>query len=118
VLETGLTPWADLSLVRKAFVALGEVIAPSRWGAFFYVLLLNFVLLLVLGMFCACVSFVFVEIVSSVLGDAGSAVGWGIIGIAVLGIAALPVIRLVLLIVESNAYSRTGVPPVWKAGIL
>jgi hypothetical protein len=26
--------------------------------------------------------------------------------------------RLILLVKESNAYSHTGVPPTWKAGIL
>jgi hypothetical protein len=118
VIETGLTPWADLSLIKKAFVAIGEVIAPSRWGPFFFVLLLNTLLLLLFGLVFACILNVLLTAVAETSTAAADVLGGVLVGLVVLGTISLLVYRLVCLIKESNEYSRTGVPVVWKARIL
>ena len=46
-----------------------------------------------------------------------STCGYGILLLETIVFLIAPVVRLLHLIGESNAYSRTGEPPAWKAGL-
>lgn len=116
VRKTGLTSWMDLSPVEKVFVALGEVVAPSLWQPFGNVLMLNFFLLLICGSVFALVLYALQVAVSGVSPAAADVLEGIMVGLFVTGMISRPVYRLICLIKESNEYSRTGVPPVWKGG--
>jgi hypothetical protein len=75
--ETGLTPWADLSIAKKLTTAIREILFPTyaysnQLEGCLYLLVLF----------------------------------WLLIPIAF--------VKLILAIGESNRYSQTAVPPVWK----
>jgi hypothetical protein len=114
VMETGLTPWADLPATRRIIVGLGEIIAPSRWGKVFFVLLLEFVL----ASLYVCGLTIVLAGISAFLPSWAAPVPWVIAGVGTLALLTIPVVRLVRMVKESNQYSETATPVEWKAGIL
>ncbi len=115
VIDTPLKPWAKLSFFAKLFTALGEIIAPSRLGVFFYALISNFLLYVIFGSFFGCGLYVLWP--SGLSAEQTTGLIWALVCLLVFLIIGLPIIRLILLIRESNEYSASGIPPVWKAGI-
>lgn len=112
LIETTLTPWSNLSFTRKILAAISEVIAPSRWGPSCYVLLLNFILLMVFGFLVT----VCVALFAGEQGLFGPAC-WGLLFGGIFIYLIVTVTRLARLTRESNHYSQTGEPPKWEAGI-
>lgn len=119
VMETGLTPWADLPAGRKLLLALSELIVPS-WNlpvkAFFGNL---FAWLWVSGMLGglggALIAYVGLVILEYPYDSSwfDTATTIDVIAAAIIGFLLVPVQRLIRMIMESSKYSKTGVPPVW-----
>jgi hypothetical protein len=107
LVQTGLDSWAQLPTGRKIIAALGEIIAPSWMGlsgcdAVFLIPLMQVFLWLMVALPLALIGFAI---------SSNSPVGF-LIGLLVY--PALLVWRLVKMIRESNAYTQTSTPPVWK----
>ncbi len=126
VMETGLTPWADLPTGRKLLLALSELIVPS-WNfpmkAFIGNLFAWYFVSGMLGLLGGALILVFAisydssSIFSITQGDSSwfnTAMTIDVIVAAIIGFLLIPVQRLIRIIIESNKYSKTGIPPVWK----
>jgi hypothetical protein len=112
-METGLTPWADLPTGRKLLLALSELIIPS-WNLPIWAFLGNlfswyFVSAMLGGVAAA---FIFVYGYGSSWVDTAMTIN--VIAAITIGFLLVPGQRLIRMIVESNKYSKTGVPPVWR----
>jgi hypothetical protein len=116
VRKTSLTSWTNLSPVEKVFAALGEVVAPSLWQPFGNVLMLNFFRLLIYASLLALVLYALQAAISEASPAAANVLEGIMVGLFAIGMISRPVYRLICLIKESNEYSRTSVPPVWKGG--
>lgn len=113
VLETGLTPWADLSTGRKLLLALSELIVPS-WNRPIWAFLGNlFAWWFVSGAIALLGHFTLSSVLSSE-SISTSIESQVLIFAAILGFILVPGLRLIRMIVESNKYSRSGIPPVWR----
>ena len=115
VIDMPLNTWAELPFFTKLFTAFGEIIAPSRLGVFFYALISNFLLHVIFGSFFGCGLYMLWP--SGLSAEQTNGLVWALVCFLAFLIITLPIIRLILLIRESNEYSATGIPPVWKAGI-
>lgn len=117
-LQTGLKPWAEFSLFERAALALGELLGASRWGPFPYACLLN----CMFTSLCAMMVCGTLYGINSETGGVDRALAFLAVFFCLVGplflILALLSIRLMRMILESDAYSKTGIPPEWDAGIL
>ncbi len=118
VLKTNFTPWADLSTGRKLLLALSEfclseLIVPS-WNRPIWAFLGNlFAWWFVSGAIVLLGHFTLSSVLSSesISTSIESKVP---IFAAILGFILVPGLRLIRMIVESNKYSRSGIPPIWR----
>ena len=105
--RTGLKEWEEFSLINQIGIAISEIIAPSRFGKVFYSFLFYNLVIIAIGFFCS-VAFI---------------ANWPFCGIGILVfwvpvMVGGPIIRIIRLINESNRYSETKVPPVWKKSVI
>ncbi len=105
--RTGLKEWKDFSLISQIGIAITEIIAPSRFGKIFYSFLFYSLVIIVIGFFSS-VAFI---------------AKWPFCGIGILVfwvpvLVGGPILRLIRLIKESNKYSETKVPPLWKKSVI
>ncbi len=113
VIETGLTPWANLPGSRKALIAISELFVPS-WNfpirAFFGNLLAWLFVSMTLGLLLMFI------VVGLFFNSSDNAIApYLVVTIPVItGFILVPFQRLVRMIIESNKYSKTGIAPVWK----
>lgn len=101
--RTGLEGWRDLFLPRKLWLAFLEVVTPSRFGKTCYTyLVLNMISWILVG------ASLFLFIVGSPV------CGWITLVVYLFCFYGLAIYRLIRIIRESNEYSDTLRPPVWK----
>jgi len=119
-METNLTPWADLPTGRKLLLALSELIVPS-WNlpvqAFVGNLFAWYFVSGMLGLLGgALVAYVGLVILAYSYDSSwfSTAMTIDVIAAAIIGFLLVPVQRLIRMIMESNRYSKTGIPPVWR----
>ncbi len=113
VMGTGLTPWTDLPTGRKLLLALSELLVPS-WNLPVWTFIGNlFAWYLVSGML-GMLGWAFIFAYDDGSGWADTALTINVIAAIAIGFLLVPGQRLIRMIVESNRYSKTGVPPVWR----
>lgn len=101
--RTGLEGWSDLFLPRKLWLAFLEIVTPSRFGKTCYTfLVLNMISWILLG------ASLFMFVVGSPV------CGWITLGVYLFCFYGLAIYRLIRIIRESNEYTETRRPPVWK----
>src|SRR6185369_5982951 len=94
VIDTPLKTWAQLPFFAKLFTALGEIIAPSRLGVFFYALISNFLLYVIFGSFFGCGLYM---LSSEMPAEQTTGLAWALVFFLAFLIITLPIIRLILL---------------------
>jgi hypothetical protein len=114
VLNTNLDGWASLSSERRILLAVQEFFFPSWIGvqaSSCNGLLATFFIQLFFWFLCF---LPFVGLVS-LIGNPSTNIFSNIL--MYLGMSAYPIlliVRLIRMIQESNAFTRTGTPPIWK----
>lgn len=117
VIETGLTPWAELSTGRKLLLALSELIVPS-WNRPVWAFLGNlFAWWFVSGAIALLGHFTLSSVLSS--GSTNTSIDSKVLIFAAFsGFILVPGLRLIRMIVESNRHSKSRIPPVWRVSPL
>lgn len=113
VIETGLTPWAELSTKRKLLLFISEIIVPS-WNlpvkAFFGNLFAWYFVSAALGF----IGYGIINAYGNGASWINEAITIDVIVAAIIGFCLVPFRRLIRMILESNKYSKSGTLPVWQ----
>lgn len=117
-IRTGLTGWSHLSPAEKVFIGISEIIAPSRFGPVLYSLIFEFLIgfLLCIPIGCLLVS-IHDPLTALVSQNFATFIEFSLVGLLLLIIIAALTARLIRLVKESNEFSKTNIPPEWKAGV-
>jgi hypothetical protein len=106
VLETGLTPWNNLSAGKKLYYCFLELIIPS-WEcpvkAFIGNIMIWYFIANLIGF---CLYYLF--------GSKPEQIRLDVLISGTIALFLVPGLRLIILISESNKFSSTNKPPVWR----
>jgi hypothetical protein len=113
IMDTDLTPWKNLSAKRKLFAALAELILPS-WNLPAKAFLGNLLAWCFVSITIGGLGSIFIVAYGYSSSWYDLAMNLNNIAAPIIGFLFVPGQRLFRMIRESNQYSQTGIPPIWR----